>query len=89
MNPTQIKIAMAGALALLAWLFTTRATPAARVSSSLDIDANVNSPYFGMTDDEIAAAKAAGVTKANPALNPKMRELIDVSNVLIAEDDAG
>jgi hypothetical protein len=88
-SPTQIKLAIAGAMALIAWLLTTRATstPAGRVSRELDVDANVLSPYFGMTDEEIAAAKAAGV-RPNPALDPTMRDLIDVSNVLIAADDA-
>lgn len=75
---------MVAAGALLAWLLTSRRPPVGRVSTELDIDANVNSPYFGMTDEEIAAAKAAG---ANPAVNQDMRELISISNVLIATDD--
>ncbi len=84
MTPTQIKLALAGLVALLAWLFTQNKA-ADRRSSSLDVDANVLSPYFGLTDEEIAAAKAAGA-RPNPALDPKMRELIDSSNILIAED---
>lgn len=87
MTATQAKIAGAAALALLAWWLTPKPAPIPRVSKELDVDVNVNSPYFGMTDEEIAAAKAAGVTRANPALDPEMRRLIDASNILIARDN--
>lgn len=81
MTPTQIKLAAAGAIALLAWLLTTRAA-GARVSKELIVGVNVLDPdTFGLTEEEIAARKA------NPAVDPRMRELIDISNTLIAEDD--
>lgn len=81
MTPMQIKLAAAGAIALLAWLFTTRAA-GARVSKELIVGVNVLDPdTFGLTEEEIAARKA------NPAVDPRMRELIDISNTLIAEDD--
>ncbi len=86
MSPTQIKLALAGLAALLAWLLTKKAAPAARVSKTLDVDVNVNSEYFGLTDEEIAAAKAAGA-RPNPALDPTMRELIDRSDRIIAADE--
>lgn len=85
MTPTQIKLALAGVMALIAWLLTTKKVDGKRVSRELEIDANVLSPTFGMTDEEIAAAAGA---RRNPALDPEMRRLIDLSNVLIdAEDD--
>lgn len=86
MTPTQIKLALAGVVALFAWLFTKNASDA-RVTKTADFDVNVLSPYFGLTDDEIAAAKAAGA-RPNPADDPRMKKLIDESNILIAEDDA-
>jgi hypothetical protein len=84
MSPTQIKLAAAGALALLAWLLTTRSLQAQpRVTKEVVIGANVLDPdTFGLTEEEIAAQKA------NPAVDPRMRDLIDVSNTLIAQDDA-
>jgi len=81
MTPTQIKLAAAGVMALLAWWFTTR-TPAERVTKEVVIGANVLDPdTFGLTEEEIAARRA------NPAVDPRMRDLIDISNTLIAEDD--
>ncbi len=82
----QGKIALAGGAALLAWLLSRSTAAAPRVTKELDIDANVLSPYFGMTDAEIAAAKAAGAGP-NPAIDPEMRRLIDISNAVIAADD--
>lgn len=83
MSPTQIKLAAAGAVALLAWLLTTRAVGAPRVTKELIVGVNVLDPdTFGLTEEEIAARNA------NPAVDPRMRELIDVSNTLIAQDDA-
>lgn len=79
MTPVQIKLAVAGGIALLAWLLTSRAA-GARVSQTLDIDANLLSPTFGLTDEEIAARKA------NPAVDPEMRRLIDLSNSVLAAD---
>ena len=85
MSPTQIKLTLAALGALLAWLLTKQAAPAGRVTKTLDVDVNVNSPYFGLTDDEIAAMKAAGA-RPNPAIDPTMRELIDRSDAIIAAD---
>ncbi len=87
MSPTQIKLAIAAGVALLAWLLTPRGKAADRVSRELEIDANILSPTFGMTDAEIAARERVGAPP-NPAVDPRMRDLIDVSNTLIAEDDA-
>lgn len=82
-----MKLAAAGVMALIAWWASRRSSSPARVSRELEVDVNVNSPYFGMTDEEIAAAKAAGV-RPNPAVDPDMRRLIDLSNAVIAADDA-
>ncbi len=82
MSPTQIKLALSAALALLAWFLTTRAkADPGRTKRELEIEANVLNPNFGLTDAEIAARGE------NPALDPRMRELIDLSNGLIAADD--
>jgi hypothetical protein len=43
--------------------------------------ANVDSPYFGMTDEEIAALRG------NPAVDPELRRKIDESNLLIAREE--
>lgn len=88
MTPTQIKLGLAGLVALLAWLFTTKAGSAAAPgtkTSTLDIDANVDSPNFGRPIADIEAEKAAG---RNPAVNPEMRRLIDVSNAILDADAA-
>lgn len=87
MSATQAKIVGAAIVALLAWWLTPKVAPLPRIKRELDVDVNVNSPYFGMTDEEIAAAKAAGVNRANPALDPDMRRLIDASNILIDRHD--
>lgn len=83
MSPTQIKLAVYGGVALLLWLLRPRGSAAdpGRVTKTLDVVANVDSPYFGMTDAEIAAARG------NPAVDPQMRELIATSNLLIAQEE--
>ena len=87
MSPTQAKIALSAAVALLAWLLTKRATAApVRVRKEFEVEANVLNPNFGLTEEEIAAQKAGA--RANPAIDPEMRRLIDLSNIVIAEDDA-
>ncbi len=72
--------------AVVWWFMRGDAKPAAaateRVAKELDVDVNVESPYFGLTDSEIAAEKA----KANPAIDPDMRLAIDKSNRAIADD---
>lgn len=85
---TQAKIAGAAALALLAWWLTPKpaTSPIPRVSKELDVRIDVNDPWFGYTEAEIARMKAAGVRPDNPAVDPDMRRLIDASNILIAED---
>lgn len=86
MTATQAKIAGAAALALLAWWLTPKAAAIPRVSRELEVRNNVNDPYFGYTEEEVAAMKAAGA-RPNPAVDPEMRRLIDASNILIARDD--
>lgn len=82
MSPTQIKIALYAGLALVAWLLTREQKKApGTVTTYTDIEANVYNPNFGMTDAQIAARGG------NPALDLRMRELIDVSNSLIAAED--
>lgn len=83
MKKAGVSIGLLIVLALLAWwLWPDKKAAAAapgRVSRELDVDVNVESPYFGLTDDEIAAEKA----KRNPAVDPEMRLAIDRSSVLI------
>ena len=88
MTPTQIKIALYAGAALLAWLFTRKAIDAVdpRVSKTLDVDVNVNSPFFGLTDEEIDNYKRSG--GRNPAIDPGMREVIDRSNAILDAEDA-
>lgn len=84
MTVTQTKLAAAGVMALLAWLFSRPkdAGPGARVGAELVVGVNVLDPdTFGLTEEEIEARRA------NPAVDPKMRELIDISNAVIAADD--
>jgi hypothetical protein len=83
MTPTQIKLATwAGAALLVWWLTRTPPAPGARVTKEVLIGANVLDPdTFGLTDDEIAARKA------NPAVDPEMHRLIDLSNALLSADD--
>ncbi len=89
MSPMQIKVAVYGGAALLLWLFARSAAAASksadpgRVTKTLEVDADVYSPTFGMSDAEIEAAKAQ---RANPAVDPEMRRLIDVSNKLLSDD---
>lgn len=85
MTPTQIKIAVYAGAALLAWWLGRRAVQAVdpgRRSQELIIGNNVLDPdTFGLTEDEIAARKA------NPAVDARMRELIDVSNAVLTADE--
>lgn len=84
MTPIQIKIAGYAGAALLLWLFRPRSSAPAdpgRVTKTLVVVDDVNSPYFGMTAEEVAAARG------NPAVDPDMRRLIDQSNLLIARDE--
>ncbi len=80
MTPVQIKFATYGGVLLLLWLLRPKAAPTARVTKTIEVEADVYNPNFGLTDAEIAAQK-------NPAVDPVMRELIDRSNRLLAEDD--
>lgn len=90
MTPLQIKIAVYGGTALLLLLLARKASAQAaavpRVSQTLTVVDDVFSPYFGMTEAEIAAAKGQA-TADNPAVDPEMRKLIDRSNLLIAQDN--
>jgi hypothetical protein len=87
MTPMQIKLAVYGGVALLLWLFgrksggTSAPADPGRVTKTLTIVDDVNSPYFGMTVEEVAAARG------NPAVDPDMHRLIDQSNLLIANDE--
>jgi hypothetical protein len=74
MTTAQAKLLGAGVLALLAWLLRDQSAPG-RVSKELDIDANVNSDTFGMTDEEIANHK-------------RLVDLVDESSRAIADYDA-
>lgn len=94
MTPTQIKVATYAGAALLLWLLGRKATAATsattqatstdpgRVSRELVIHDDINDPYFGLTDAQIAA-----MNTNNPAVDPRMRALIDQSNAAIAADN--
>jgi hypothetical protein len=85
MTPAQIKFAAYGVSLLVLWLLSRRggppAAPVGRRTTIVDVDADVYSPTFGMTDAEIAASRA------NPGVNPALRDLIDRSNAAIAQDN--
>jgi hypothetical protein len=71
----------AAALAILAWLFGSHATTAApRVTSTLEIDANVESPTFGEP-----LSSSTTVADANHA---RLVDLVAQSNQAIANYDA-
>jgi hypothetical protein len=71
----------AAALAILAWLFGSNAAAAVpRVTSSLEIDDNVNSPTFG---EPISSA-----TTAADANHARLVDLVAQSNQAIADYDA-
>jgi hypothetical protein len=77
MTPLQTKLAVAGGLALLAWLLTPRL---GRVTREIEIDANVLSPTFGLP---------IGTDLNSPAAwNPELRRLVDESARRIREHDA-
>lgn len=90
MSPVQIKLAIYGGAALLLWLLARESMRAGvanisdpgRVKKTLDVDANVDSPTFGLTDAQIAA-----MNSNNPAVDPEMRRLIDASNAALAADE--
>ncbi len=100
MSPMQMKVATYGGAALLLWLLGKHAMAATsptsgavatsatgtgdpgRVTKTLVVDDDVNSPTFGLTDTQIAA-----MNTSNPAVDPKMRALIDASNAAIAADN--
>lgn len=76
MTPTQIRIAVAGGLALLAWLLTPKAV--GRRTTEIEIDADVYSPTFGEP-----------IAKDDPAAwNPELRRPVDESARRIREHDA-
>lgn len=87
MKKSKFALGLLIVIALIAWwLWPDKKADAAaaaadpgRVSREIEIEADVYSPYFGMTDAEIAAEKA----KANPAIDPVMRQRIDESNEAI------
>jgi len=84
MTIAQGKLVTAGAAALIAWWFSRRNSPAdpGRVSKELIVGVNVLDPdTFGLTEEEIAGKRA------NPAVDPEMRRLIDLSNAVIAAAD--
>lgn len=74
MTLTQAKLATAGVAALLAWLFGSKPQQG-RVRRELEVDVNVNSTTFGMTDAEIENHK-------------RLVDLVDESNRAIADYDA-
>ncbi|HYD01801.1 MAG TPA: hypothetical protein VEB22_11295 [Phycisphaerales bacterium] len=80
MTPTQVKIAVAGGLALVAWLLTPRRP--GRRTMELEIDANVYSPTFGLpigSDPE---------PDPRADWNPELRRLVEKAERLIATDEA-
>lgn len=80
MTPTQIKLAAAGGLALLAWLLAPRAP--ARVTREIEIDANVYSDTFG-------EPMMTGPSGAGPdGWNPELRRLVEESAAAIRAHDA-
>jgi hypothetical protein len=81
MSPMQIKIAVYGGAALLAWWLTDRAMKRAKADVELGTG-TVGGVYGG--DYE---TPAAAPTSSNPAIDPAMREAIDRSNRILAADD--
>jgi hypothetical protein len=81
MTPAQIKIAIWGGAALIALWLTSRRSPIADVELGVG---TVNGIYG---NDTYYSDRPSGVPSTNPATNPEMRRLIDLSNRLIAEDD--
>lgn len=94
MTPTQIKIAVYGGVALLLWLCARAAAGSSaqqpgRVTKTLDIVANIDSPNFG--EPYVAGPGGPGGATpgpANPAQDPLVRYYIDKSNAAIAADNA-
>jgi hypothetical protein len=77
MTAAQAKLALAGGLALLAWWLSSR-DKRGRVTSTLDIDANVLSPTFGEPLTE---------TVTYDPNHQRLLDLVDESNRAIAEYD--
>jgi len=83
----QEKVAIAAGIlgtGLLVWWYWPRAPAVVRLNKSeLVIDDNVMSPTFGLP----VYGPPAPSARADGALNPDMRRLIDASNAAIAADD--
>lgn len=77
MTAAQTKLVVAGGLALLAWWFSSRARKVGRVSSEIEINADVYSPGFGDPIDPEAEAR-----------HQHLVDLVDESNQAIAAYDA-
>jgi hypothetical protein len=75
MTAAQTKLAVAAGLALLAWWLSSRAKTVGRVSSEIEINADVYSDHFGEPITE-------------PQSNPLLIDLVDESNRAIAAYDA-
>jgi hypothetical protein len=77
MTAAQAKLALAGGLALLAWWLSSK-EKRGRVTSTLDIDANVMSPTFGEPLTE---------TVTYDPNHERLVELVEESSLAIAEYD--
>jgi hypothetical protein len=77
MTLVQKKIAVAAGLALIAWWLSSRARKVGRVSSEIEINADVYSPGFGDPIDPEAEAR-----------HQHLVDLVDESNREIAAYDA-
>jgi hypothetical protein len=77
MTAAQTKLVVAGGLALLAWWLSSRARKVGRVSSEIEINADVYSPGFGDPIDLEAEAR-----------HQHLVDLVDESNQAIAAYDA-
>lgn len=80
MTPTQIKLLIAGAVALAGWLFGDKRPP----SGSVDLGVGTVDGVYG--GDYTTPAPAADPN--NPAVDPTMHALVNQSNQAIAAFDA-
>lgn len=85
MTPMQIKIAVYGGAALIAWWLTARAMK--RSKGDVELGVGTVDGAYGGDYQTLPNKTAAKVDTANPAIDPAMREVIDRSNRILAADD--
>jgi len=91
MSPADIKIIAYTGAAVVAWWLTRNRTPTGNVE--LGIPTVTGSPVLPGTDiyysDRVTGPAGAPLGyNSNPAVNDRMRELIDESNASISYDDS-